>query len=62
VQIPSRSFKASGGETKATDATMWNSSNTRDELVESEIELKAAVESMKGDLMKEFASILKTQA
>ena len=59
MQIPSRSFKASGGETKATDITMWNSSNT---LVESKIELKAAVESMEGDLMKEFASILKTQA
>jgi hypothetical protein len=34
----------------------------RDALVESKIELKAAVESMKGDLMKEFASIPKTQA
>ena len=62
VQTPSRPFKASGGETKATDTTMWNSSALRDGLVESKIELKAAVEPMKGGSMKEFASILKTHA
>ena len=31
-------------------------------MVESKVELKAAVESMKGDLLKEFATILKAQA
>ena len=31
-------------------------------MVESKVELKAAVESMKGDLLKKFATILKTQA
>ena len=60
VQTPSHSFKAGGGEAKATD--MWSPSELRDEVVETKVELKAAVESMKSDLMKEFATILKTQA
>ena len=34
----------------------------RDEVLESKVELKAAVESMKGDLTKELAGILKAQA
>ena len=31
-------------------------------MLESKVELKAAVESMKGDILKEFATILKAQA
>ena len=61
VQTPSHSFK-SGSRVKTADAPLWNSSDLRDEVVESKVELKAAVESMKGDLLKEFATILKTQA
>ena len=61
VQTPSHSFKA-GSETKAADTPLWTSSDLRDEVVESKVELKAAVESMKGDLLKEFATILKAQA
>ena len=62
VQTPSHSFKASGGETKAADTTMWSSSDLRDDVLESKVELKAAIEAMKGDLLKEFATILKAQA
>ena len=62
MQTPSHSFKAGGGETKAADTTMWSSSDLRDEVIESKVELKAAVEAMKGDLLKEFATILKAQA
>jgi predicted phage gp36 major capsid-like protein len=40
---------------------MWSSSDLRDEVLESKVELKAAVESMKSDLMKEAAGILKAQ-
>ena len=62
VQSPSHSFKASGGEARAADTTMWSSSELRDEVLESKVELKAAVESMKSDLMKEVARILKARA
>ena len=55
VQAPSHSFKT-GSETKAADTALWISSDLRDEVVESKAELKAAVESMKGDLPKEFAT------
>ena len=41
---------------------MWSSSDLRDEVVEPKAELKAAVESMKGDLLKESATTLKAQA
>ena len=61
VQTPSHSFKA-GSQVKAADTPLWTSSDLRDEVVESKVELKAAVESMKGDLLKEFATILKAQA
>ena len=62
VQTPSHSFKASGGQARAADTTMWSSSDLRDEVLESKVELKAAVESMKSDLTKEAAGILKAQA
>ena len=62
VQTPSHSFKASGGEARAADTTTWSSSGLRDEVLESKVELKAAVESMKSDLMKEVAGIFKAQA
>ena len=62
MQAPSHSFKAGGGETKAADTTMWSSSDLRDDVLESKVELKAAIEAMKGDLLKEFATILKAQA
>ena len=41
---------------------MWSSPDLRDEVLESKVELKAAVESMKSGLMKEVAGILKAQA
>ena len=62
VQTPSHSFKAGGVQTKAADTAMWSSSDLRDEVVETKVELKAAVESMRSDLLKEVAAILKTQA
>ena len=62
VLTSSHLFKASGGEAKAADTTMWSSSDLRDEVLESKVELKAAVESMEGDLINEFATILKPQA
>ena len=58
----SHSFKAGGRETKAADTAIWSSSDLRGEVVESKVELKAAVESMKDDLLKEVATILKAQA
>ena len=62
VQTPSHSPKASGGEARAADSTMWSSSDLRDGVLESKVELKAAVESMKSNLMKEVAGILQAQA
>ena len=62
MQTPSHSFKANGGEARAADTTIWSSVDLRDEVFESKVELKAAVESMKSDLMKEVARILKAQA
>ena len=62
VQTPSHSFKAGSETKKAADTARWTSSDLRDEVAESKVELKAAVESMKGDLPKEFATILKAQA
>ena len=61
VQTPSHSFKASGGEARAADTTMWSSSDLRNEVLESKVELRAAVESMKSH-MKEVTGILKAQA
>ena len=62
VQTPPHSFKAGGNQAKAADTAMWSSSDLRDEVVETKVELKAAVESMRDDLLKEVATILKAQA